>query len=277
MKATTSRQLIKRQIEVHLLLNCLLLYICVQIQDNWNTHSTFATYFPWQKSEGRHWGWHQHACGRAFGECSVWRDRTPEMAVWCLVTWRHTGQSYGSGGCARVSDWNAETRIMMKAEIKRQQCMTSLFAGEFTSPRWPWSTWMVHIRWKMVMDKKETPTWRSTVSSPIWSSIQRYHNMLMKILKQRKFTGEKTVVQNDITSTRWQLPYHFVQRKFWQRSKQNPSHVRPGGTSEPTASLPRQTYSGWSKDESICQNDPLSGVLGGSQALCQPAPQRQHD
>lgn len=58
----------------------------------------------WQESEGCYSSWHQHACRRAFWECAVWRDRTSEMAVRCLVTWCHIGQSYGSRWCARVRE-----------------------------------------------------------------------------------------------------------------------------------------------------------------------------
>lgn len=151
--------------------------------------------------------------------------------------------------------------------------------GEFTSPRSHWSTWIVLTRWKTGMDKRETLTWRSMASSHIWSSIQRCYSILVNTLKPRKVIGWKTFVwKNDVIGTRWQLPaFAFVQRRFWQLGKQHPPHVCPGGASKPAASLPCQTHSGWSKDESICQNDPLSGVLGSSQAFRQPAPQRQHD
>lgn len=145
--------------------------------------------FPWQKSEGCHRGWHQHARRCAFWKCSVRRDRTPEMAVWCLVTWCHTGQSYGSRRCARVREQDAETiKTFVHRTFENGDKKASMFSstGEFTSPRSHWSTWMVPTRWKTGMDRRETLTWRSMVSSHIWSSIQRCYNTLMNTLKPQK-------------------------------------------------------------------------------------------
>lgn len=53
--------------------------------------------------------------------------------------------------------------------------------------------------------------------------------------------------------------------------------VCPGGALQPTAPLPDPTHTVRSQDESICPDDPLSGVLGGSQTFRQSAPPGQHD
>lgn len=50
-----------------------------------------------------------------------------------------------------------------------------------------------------------------------------------------------------------------------------------GRAPESTAPLQTAPHPGWSEDEGLCAHDPVPGVLGGSQALCTPAPQRQHD
>lgn len=199
------------------------------------------------------------------------------MAVWCLVTWCHTGQSYGSRRRARVREQDAMDYVRHLSENKDKKASIFFSTGEFTSPRSHLRTWMVLIRWKTGMDKSETLTWRSTVSSHIWLSIQRCYNTLMNTLKPNRLLDRNFVWKWHHWHMMGAPCFHFCQRRFWQLSKHHPPHVCPGGTSEPAASLPCQTHSGWSKDESICQNDPLSGVLGSSKALCQPAPQRQHD
>ena len=50
-----------------------------------------------------------------------------------------------------------------------------------------------------------------------------------------------------------------------------------GRAEEPSAPLQTSTHAWWSKDEGFGPHDPVPGVLGGSQALRTPAPQRQHD
>lgn len=117
-----NNQLIKQQIQVHVVL-----------------------FFPWQKSEGCHRGWHQHARWCAFGKCSVRRDWTPEVAVWCLVTWCHTGQPYGSRRCARVRKQDAKaiktsSTILLKMDVKRHLCFpqqeSSHHLGHAGAPEW---------------------------------------------------------------------------------------------------------------------------------------------
>lgn len=89
-------------------------------------------------------------------------------------------------------------------------------------------------------------------------------------------TGQSLIL-NDITSISilgfrgFTLIHCITHLYFSQWTKCRKMTLFPcpsGGTSEPTASLPYQTQSRWSKDESVCQDDPLSGVLGSSQALC---------
>lgn len=50
-----------------------------------------------------------------------------------------------------------------------------------------------------------------------------------------------------------------------------------GRTTESPAPLQTSPHPGWSQDEGLRAHDAVPGVLGRSQALCTPAPQRQHD
>lgn len=56
-----------------------------------------------QAGTGGHRSGYQHESWRALGQRALRCDWPPQMAVWCMVTWCHAGQSYGVRRPSRVS------------------------------------------------------------------------------------------------------------------------------------------------------------------------------
>lgn len=122
--------------------------------------------------------------------CAAWSDSKNGsmmfghmMSHWPIIWKQEVCQGEGTRcqndkNCVHHSSENGDKNASMFSST-----------GEFTSPRSHWSTWMVLIRWKMEMDKRETLTWRSMVSSHIWSSTQRCYNILINALTPRNVIG----------------------------------------------------------------------------------------
>lgn len=122
--------------------------------------------------------------------CAAWSDSRNGsmmfghmMSHWPIIWKQEVFQGKGSR-CQ-----NDQNHVYHSPENGNKKASMFSSTGEFTSPQSHWSIWMVLIKWKTGMDKRETLTWRSMASSHIWSSIQRCCNILMNTLKPRKVIG----------------------------------------------------------------------------------------
>lgn len=73
----------------------------------------------------------QHACWSAHGPRAVWRSGPAQVAIWCLVKWRDTGQHDGGGRSAWVSH-----SAHYQPPIKHTSCYFSAARVTYKADRW---------------------------------------------------------------------------------------------------------------------------------------------